>query len=302
MIMNPPPWPNGARCAAAVTFDVDADSSLHAALPETAYRRVSALSYFGYDQIAVPRITAAYRRLGVRQTFFVPAWCMERYPAIVESILAGGHEIGLHGYIHELSYEHASLERERDWLGRALEVAERLTGTRPTGWRAPTYGFSPDTALVLAEAGFRYDTSLMGDDVPYRLRTPAGELLELPVDWANDDWPQYVQSFEFEYYSTTRAPDRAMEVFRAELDAAREYGGLWIGVWHPAVTGRPARFKRVVELIEELLEAGDVWVATLDEIARHIEDVTARGLWAPRVQDMPPYHGPVQPALDITGH
>ena len=26
MIANPPPWPNGARCAVAVTWDLDADS------------------------------------------------------------------------------------------------------------------------------------------------------------------------------------------------------------------------------------------------------------------------------------
>ncbi|ROO86069.1 polysaccharide deacetylase [Actinocorallia herbida] len=302
MIDNPPPWPGGARCAAAVTFDVDAESSLFAALPDTAHRRVSALSYFGYDQIAVPRITREYRRLGIEQTFFVPAWCMERYPAVLESILDGGHEIGLHGYIHELSYEHSSIEQERDWLGRSLELAERLTGKRPSGWRAPTYGFSEHTARVLAEAGFRYDSSLMGDDVPYLLDTPAGSIVELPVDWANDDWPQYVQSFEFDYYATTRAPDRAMEVFRAEVDAARAYGGLWIGVWHPAVTGRPARFTRVVALLEELLSAGDVWVATLDEIARHVEGLIARGEWTPRSQRMPPYPGPVPAALDVTGH
>ena len=40
MIANPPPWPNGARCAVAVTFDMDADSLIHLDHPEDGFNRV----------------------------------------------------------------------------------------------------------------------------------------------------------------------------------------------------------------------------------------------------------------------
>ena len=56
LIANPPTWPNGARCAVALTFDVDTDSMLHYSLPETAHKKLTALSWTRYDQVAVPRI------------------------------------------------------------------------------------------------------------------------------------------------------------------------------------------------------------------------------------------------------
>ena len=31
----------------------------------------------------------------------------------------------------------------------------------------------------------------MGDDQPYVLSTPKGELIEMRREWANDDWPHY---------------------------------------------------------------------------------------------------------------
>jgi peptidoglycan-N-acetylglucosamine deacetylase len=288
MIANPPPWPNGARCAAAITFDMDSDSMLHYSLP-AAHTRAAALSWAQYDRIAVPRILQLFERYGIRQTFFVPGWCMERYPELVEAILAGGHEIGLHGYLHEVAYEQPSRERERELLERGLEAMDRIAGQRPRGWRAPLYGFSQYTAVLLAEAGFDYDSSLMGDDVPYLLDTPAGQLVELPTEWANDDWPQYVQSFEFQYYMPIRSPNAAYEVFRAEFDAAYEFGGLWIAPWHPFVSGRPARSMGVGRLIEYMLEKGDVWLSALEDIAQHIRRCIEDGTYRPRLESMPAY-------------
>ena len=300
MIANPPPWPNGAKCAAAITFDLDADSSVHAHLPHDSWRRISTLSYFAYDQIAVPRIARTFEQLGIRQTFFIPAWCMDRYPQMVEDVLGAGQDLALHGHIHELAYEHPDADTEHEWLSRSIDTFVRRAGFRPVGWRAPTYGFSPHTGALLREEGITYDSSLMGDDVPYILQTAAGPVLELPVDWTNDDWPQYVQSFDFDYYSPIRSPDRAMEVFRAEIEAAREYGGMWIGVWHPAISGRLSRFKRIAALAEELRDAPDVWLATLGEIATYVDGLIAAGTWRPGVQPSPPYSGPVSEAIGAT--
>lgn len=55
---------------------------------------------YGPD-VAGPRLVDLYERFGMHQTFFLPAWCLERYPAAVETIRNGGHEIALHGYLHE---------------------------------------------------------------------------------------------------------------------------------------------------------------------------------------------------------
>jgi hypothetical protein len=78
MIGNPVPWPDGARCAAAIILDMDADSLVHLAHPADSISRVSAISMLRYGpEVAVPRVLETYRRFGLHQTFFVPAWCIE---------------------------------------------------------------------------------------------------------------------------------------------------------------------------------------------------------------------------------
>jgi peptidoglycan-N-acetylglucosamine deacetylase len=296
VIANPPPWPHGARCAAAITFDVDVDSMLHLVHPTSAHRRVAAQSWTRYDQVAIPRILAAYAEYQIRQTFFFPAWCIERYPELARTVLEAGHEVGLHGYQHELAYEQPR-DVEARLLDRSVALAESVLGIRSRGWRAPYYGFSPASAELLVEQGFLYHSGLMGDDVPYILRTPKGDLWELPTDWAMDDWPQYVQSPDFDYLMPIRAPQRATEVFMAQFEEAWAAGGLWIATWHPFVSGRLAPMRAVRQMIEHMLSKGGVWLTTLENIAQHVHDCTTSGTYAARIDRFPYYDGPVNAQL-----
>ena len=293
LIANPPPWPNAMRCAVAVTFDMDADSILHLAYPKTADNLVAAMSMLQYGpRVAMPRILAFYREMGVKQTFFIPAWCIEHYPAVVDAALADGHEIAHHGYLHEHPNE-LTRERELYWLRRGIDVIERFTGARPVGHRAPSYKFSRHSLDLLLQEGFRYDASLMGDDLPYRLTNGTSSLLELPSHYALDDWGHYMFSREFDYRMPIKAPNQAMEVYRAEFDAAWRYGGLWIAVWHPFLSGRLARFEAICDLMEYMAQKGGVWFAPLREICAHIDGLIASGTWTPRSDHLPQYPGPV---------
>jgi hypothetical protein len=169
MIRRPVPWPHGAKVAAAITFDMDADSLVHIEHPGDSITRVSTISMLQYGPlVAVPRILEAYRRYGLKQTFFVPAWCVERYPQAVEAMVKDDHEVGFHGYIHEAPNA-LSRDEEHYWMQRSIAVIEKHVGRRPRGNRSPLYNFSINTADLLVQEGFLYDASLMGDDVPYIL-------------------------------------------------------------------------------------------------------------------------------------
>jgi peptidoglycan-N-acetylglucosamine deacetylase len=290
MIRNPVPWPGGAKVAVAITFDMDADSLVHIEHPRDSITRVSTISMLQYGpQVGVPRILEGYRRYGLKQTFFIPAWCIERYPDTVEAIVADGHEVGFHGYIHEAPNA-LSRDEEHFWMQRSIAVIEKHTGRRPRGNRSPLYNFSINTADLLAQEGFRYDSSLMGDDVPYILSTAKGEIVELPTSWALDDWPPYVHSIDLNYMFQIMAPDRAMETFMAEFEAMRAAGGgLWIGVWHPFVSGRLSRWLRIERMIEHMLGTGEVWFAKLEDIAAHVETLRSNGAYDARVDRLPYY-------------
>ena len=299
LIDNPPPWPNGARCAVAFTFDMDADSILHLAHPSDATNRVAAMSMLQYGpRVAMPRILALFREFAIKQTFFIPAWCIERYPETVEAALADGHEIAHHGYLHEHPDE-LSADQEADWLRRGIEVIERFTGARPVGFRAPSYRFSKNTLDLLLQEGFRYDASLMGDEIPYRLTNGSGSLIELPSHYAMDDWAHYMVARDFDYMMPIKPPSQALELFRGEFDAAWRHGGLWIAVWHPFLSGRLARFEAIAELLDYMTARGDVWFAPLRDIADHVEREIAAGTWTPRSDHLPQYPGPL-PELGLS--
>jgi peptidoglycan/xylan/chitin deacetylase (PgdA/CDA1 family) len=301
VIENPIPWPGGARCAVAFTFDVDAESLLHLYFGDTAPNRVAMSSMLRYGpEVAVPRLLAVLKRYDLRQTFFVPGWCIEAYPRAVEAIVAGGHELAHHGYMHE-KINQLTREQERDCLLRGIDAIVKASGRRPRGYRAPSWAFSKHTLGQLLDAGFEYDGSLMGDDLPFLLTDGTRRLVELPSDLCLDDWTQYVCLKDFGYMLPIASPQRATEVFRAEFDAAWKHGALWVAVWHPFVSGRLARVEAMAGLIEHMQAKGGVWFAPLEEIAAHVRTVVADGTWTPRVDRLPYYERPIPGVLTGTG-
>jgi peptidoglycan/xylan/chitin deacetylase (PgdA/CDA1 family) len=227
-------------------------------------------------EVAVPRIVDAFRRFNLRQTFFIPGWCVENYPRAIELIQQNGHEIAHHGYLHERP-NWLSKDQEHDCVRRASNSILKHTGIRPKGFRAPSYAFSKNTLDILIEEGFSYDASLMGHDIPYLISNGSTALVELPSDMSLDDWTQYVCIKDFGNLLPIASPQRAIEVFRAEFDAMWRHGGLWISVWHPFVSGRASRCDAMISLIEYMLAKGDVWFARLDDISAHVERCIKEG-------------------------
>ncbi|MEM6971163.1 MAG: polysaccharide deacetylase [Pseudomonadota bacterium] len=284
-------WPNGARVACAITFDIDADCLIHTARPADGHDRLHPITMGRYGPlVGVPRILETYRRLGLTQSFFMPGWCMERYPETVEAVLTAGHEIGHHSWCHEDPTTHDDA-REGALFERAMETHRRMTGRAPRGYRAPVYNATHGVIDRLIAEGFLYDSSLMADEVPYLMRSDAGQIVEIPPHWGNDDWPPFAHYEEIGYMMPVRAPSDGMRAFFEEFEAAYAVGGLWMPVWHPFLTGRLARWHVVERWLEQVLERGDVWFATLEEIARHVMTQES----ALRVERLPYFDGPANP-------
>ena len=287
MIRNPIPWPNGARCACAITFDMDADSLIHIARPEDSIDRLYPISMGRYGPtVAVPRILDTYRRLGLKQSFFIPGWCMETYPDAVDAILKDGHEIGHHGWIHEDPIITKGAAQE-EAFEKALETHKRMTGRSPRGYRAPVYNVTGQVIDLLVKHRFRYDSSLMADDIPYRMQTAQGALYEMPVHWGTDDWPPFAHYDEIGYLMPVRGPSAGLEGFWEEFEAQYEAGGFFMLILHPFLTGRLARWRLVEQWLETTLEERDVWFAPLEAIADHLDSID--GL---RTESLPYYTDP----------
>jgi hypothetical protein len=131
----------------------------------------------------------------------------------------------------------------------------------------------------------------MADDIPYLMKTPSGELWEAPVHWGTDDWPPFAHYAEIDYMMPVKAPSEGLKAFWEEFDAQYEAGGFWIGIWHPFLTGRLARWRLVEQWLEQTLKTKSVWFAPLEEIIAHVAKVTADGTYSPRVEQLPYYRG-----------
>lgn len=95
-------------------------------------------------------------------TFFVLGSVAEDFPDLVKEILREGHEVGSHGYGHELVYKMSRQAFEED-LKRSLEALHRAGASEILGYRAPYWSITKKSlwALeVLERCGFVYDSSV----------------------------------------------------------------------------------------------------------------------------------------------
>jgi peptidoglycan/xylan/chitin deacetylase (PgdA/CDA1 family) len=263
--LRPPSWPAGALCAVALSFDLD---------QETVELRdggasIGRLSQGEYgSRAALPRILALLERHGAHASFFIPAVAGLLHPDDVRRIADAGHEIGLHGWIHEWNSELPEAD-ERELLLRSADALERLAGARPVGMRTPSWDFSAATLPIARELGLLYDSSLMADDDCYELLlegAPSG-VVELPVEWIRDDAP-YLTMHRAGALRPYTPPSALLEIFRAELDAACAERGVFQLTLHPHLIGHRSRIGILERLLEDL-RGRSVWVATHAEVARH---------------------------------
>jgi peptidoglycan/xylan/chitin deacetylase (PgdA/CDA1 family) len=275
-------WPGGAQCAVAFTFDVDAESPLLAVRPELA-GRMTTMSRQAYGPDAgVPRLLAVLEDCGVRSTFFVPSYTTQRYPHTIAAIAAAGHELAHHGYLHEPLAGKPPAE-EAALLDQGLAALRHVAGVTPAGYRAKFWEINWHTPALLADRGFRYDSSLMNSDVPYELKTSSGNIAGLPITWTLDDWGQYCYIPEFSGNGMIADPAAICGLWRDDSEAMSAAGGLWILTGHPFLSGRPARAGALHGLIQHIARQPGTWIATLAEIAS-----SGRGLGlAPRELSQP---------------
>ena len=220
----------------------------------------------------MPRIRRILRENKVSASFFVPAVVAKLHPDEQRNLVDEGHEIGIHGWIHEFNSTLPEAD-ERELMLRAGDVLEEITGIRPVGMRTPSWDFSQSTLSICKEMGLLYDSSLMADDEPYELLEdgePTG-VIELPVEWIRDDAP-YLMMDRATGLRPYTSPNSVLEIFKSEFDGAFKEGGLFLLTLHPHISGHRSRIVILEELIDYIKSFPDVWFATHAEIAQFCKE------------------------------
>ena len=270
-VLTPRTWPNGARVAVCLSFDVDNEStSLNRG--DTAPVTLSAGEYGATE--GLPRVLALLDRHQIAGSFYIPGVSAQLHPKMIEDIRKRGrHEIGVHGWSHENLVELNDAAEEERLLTKAIDYLTSASGKRPVGYRAPSWAFSQHTLGLIRKAGFLYDSSMMAMDQPYEIVSngqPTG-LIELPVEWILDDAP---------YFGRTGAlpsPEMIFKVYRDEFDLAYDEGTMFMLTMHPHVIGHRSRLKHLNDLIAYMKSKPGVWFATAEQIATYVKQQQSPG-------------------------
>lgn len=254
-------WPQDARCVALITVDFDGTGNEVGQGFDPAGIR-SAGGYSG--RRGVRRMLEIFARQGILATFFVAGFDAENNPDLVREIVARGHEIGAHGYLHE-RWE-VPEEAEGPLLRKAHDILVDITGVAPRGWRSPGGMKSAQTLRVLRDLGYIYDSSDKDYDLPYPAIVagePSREMIELPNNTSSlDDTYLYVEG--------AATPAEVLDLWKAEFDAIYHEGGYFMLTYHPRAgfgSGTPARAAIVERLIEHIRGYSDVEFMRLGDLA-----------------------------------
>jgi peptidoglycan/xylan/chitin deacetylase (PgdA/CDA1 family) len=224
-----------------------------------------------------PRLLSLFERLEIPTTWFIPGHTAETYPEITSEVAERGHEIGNHGYLHEM-FDQLTLDRARVVIRNANDAIERIAGVRPAGIRVPAGDFAGGLFDVIVEEGFTYDSSLIGGVEPFwcrradelhddgpNIKGETLDLVEFPIGFITNDF----NHFEFNYGNPLLVghdrPSDVEETWRGEFDYMYEHvpDGVMTLTLHPQCIGHGSRIAMLERFLVHCGSRPGVQFATL---------------------------------------
>ena len=273
-------WPEGKRCTFVFSVDVDIESPMLWRLKGQDISGFGELEQRRYgERVGLKRLLALQDEFSLKASYYVPGFEAETYPWILPTLVERGHEVGLHGYHHEL-VDQLSDQENAQILNRSIQVFQQQLGFTPKGYRSPAWELTRNLPQQLLESGILYDSSLMGYDHPYMVNS----LTELPVNWLTDD----AIYFKFSGGGLDKwhpaSPKLVLDSWLEEFEATHEFGGLFMLTVHPWISGKGQRIRMLRRLLEHVAQKEDVWIATAHEVAQYHQSSSYKDAFKVRLE------------------
>lgn len=261
-------WPDNKRMALCLSFDIDAET-LWLTRNEINARHLANMSRGLYaTKQGLPRILRLLAEEGLKATFFTTAYTAEIHPEIIQYIAAQGHEIGYHGYLHEVK---DTYEEESALMDKVDAIFRKLTGKRPVGVRMPDGIIHDFHKRLWLERGIIYSSNWRNNDGPFLLDLDGAEIpiVELPKDGVVDDTSYDMYTLQHPEHYYLRSGREMVKIWQDEIDGLAEEGRMLNLVMHPQFIGRSGYVRALRDFLR-YAAANGVWIATDEQVARHV--------------------------------
>lgn len=266
-------WPGDAAVAVPIVVSLEWFPILpndlpfrapgHMQTPYPDYRHYTSRDYG--SRVGIYRLLDTFAQAGIRASVATNAAIAERYPALIADIVSAGHEIVAHATDMNATIATGLPEAdERAIIGETLAILEAATGKRPAGWLSIARSQSFATPRLLAEAGIEYMLDWVNDELPYRMTTPAGDIVNLPLNHELSDR----QIITVQQNSTDSYAEQIRDAFIWLDDEAQRSGGGRMLPLHltPYIAGLPYRIGAIEVLLNWIVEQSAAWVVPAGDV------------------------------------
>ncbi|MEC7487956.1 MAG: polysaccharide deacetylase [Pseudomonadota bacterium] len=277
---EPLQWPNGARLAVLVTFNLEywdltreSEEIYYAGgpaiLPDPLPGNVADIPNFTWreygQRVGIWRLFDIAERAGIPVSCTMNAKMGLERPQAIRHCVDRGWELIAHNYVQTdlLTNYYFDEEGERELVLETLKVYEDVVGKPAKGWLSSSLRANPSTVEILAEQGLLYTTDYLNDDQPYIIHTDNGPIVSIPYTNEVNDFMIFMRRGN----TTTEAFELFKEQFDTLYKEGAESGRLMNLGLHPHVVGQPFRVRCVREFLDYAKQFPDVWWTTREEIA-----------------------------------
>ncbi len=208
------------------------------------------------------RLMRLFDELGVKATVCANAHALEKFPDAARELVKRGHEIAGHSYTQDVFMPYLSMDEERALIRRCTQIIEKTSGIKPVGWASPRMTPTAHTARLLAEDGFLWHGDYHDTDLPYKVKTEAGDIVALPHSDFTDN--RVLRGAPRDFYN----------VYKDTFDFlyANEPGAMLNLTVHAHFGARPPLAAMLFEVLKYIGRYPGVWFARHDELARRVLD------------------------------
>lgn len=258
------PWPNQAKAAVSFTMDnlgeaqdVNRDVWPH---PHGTHPSVTS---------QLPRMLSLLDRHAVKATYFVEAWSLGVYPAVVRQLLDRGHEVAWHGYQHEV-WGGLSAEDEEVNFRKSFEAAREL-GITYEGFRPPGGRINERTWPLLKQYGVKY-VSPLGE---FGLGKEG--IVVLPFEWRGVDAFYYMEKFdgirrEHGEGEAVMEPGQFRDFLAGKIEEVKQKNGFLSILFHPFLQTSEEKFEVLEEVLARIGQDQEIWLAPCNQVANWVKE------------------------------